>query len=211
MKKLLMLLCVFILSMNVMAQNKRDKYLAPSLSVAYGNQSYSFYLFNTAYYYREKPVDFSLNPSCEFGYFPINNFRLGIAIGLPFSVFPAFHYDNKWEIDYALGVSVKPNIAYYVRLTDRLYYAPEIGFKYELWNWFDYIGSILEFENGLYQTISVYINLFDLEFRVNEKLAIGVGLGSLYYSNAKAIWDHNTNSLWNFNFTNSSVSVRFYL
>ncbi len=211
MKKLLMLLCVFILSMNVMAQNKRDKYLAPSLSVAYGNQSYSSYLFNTAYYYREKPVDFSLNPSCEFGYFPINNFRLGIAIGLPFSVFPAFHYDNKWEIDYALGVSVKPNIAYYVRLTDRLYYAPEIGFKYELWNWFDYIGSILEFENGLYQTISVYINLFDLEFRVNEKLAIGVGLGSLYYSNAKAIWDHNTNSLWNFNFTNSSVSVRFYL
>ena len=206
-----MLLCVFILSMNVMAQNKRDKYLAPSLSVAYGNQSYSSYLFNTAYYYREKPVDFSLNPSCEFGYFPINNFRLGIAIGLPFSVFPAFHYDNKWEIDYALGVSVKPNIAYYVRLTDRLYYAPEIGFKYELWNWFDYIGSILEFENGLYQTISVYINLFDLEFRVNEKLAIGVGLGSLYYSNAKAIWDHNTNSLWNFNFTNSSVSVRFYL
>lgn len=211
MKKLLMLLCVFILSMNVMAQNKRDKYLAPSLSVAYGNQSYSSYLFNTAYYYREKPVDFSLNPSCEFGYFPINNFRLGIAVGLPFSAFPAFSYNDNWEIDYALGVSVKPNIAYYVRLADRLYYAPEIGFRYELWNWFDYFGSILEFENGLYQTVSVYVNLFDLEFRVNEKLAIGVGLGSLYYSNAKAIWDHNTNSLWNFNFTNSSVSVRFYL
>ena len=211
MKKAVILIVLIILSINVFAQNKGDKYLAPSLSVTYGDQSYSSYLFNTAYYYREKPIDFSLNPSCEFGYFPINNFRLGIAVGLPFTVFPAFYHDNKWEIDYAIAVSVKPNIAYYVRLADRLYYAPEIGFKYELWNWFDYIGSILEFENGLYQTVSVYANLFDLEFRVNEKLAIGVGLGSLYYSYAKSLWDHNSNSIWNFSFTNSSVSVRFYL
>ena len=211
MKKIVIFIVLIILSITVFAQNKGDKYIAPCLSVAYGNQSYSSYLFNTTNYSRVRPCDFSLNPGCEFGYFPINDFRLGIAVGLPFSAFPAFSYNDNWEIDYALGVSVKPNIAYYVRLADRLYYTPEIGFRYELWNWFDYIGSILEFENGLYQTISVYANLFDLEFRVNEKLAIGVGLGSLYYSRAKSLWDHHSNSLWNFSFTNSSVSVRFYL
>ena len=210
MKKIVLFSGLIILSINVFGQNKGDKYLAPNLSVAYGNQSYSS-IFHVPYYYSVKPYDFSLNPGCEFAYFPINNFRLGIAVGLPFTVFPAFYHENKWETDYAIGVSVKPNIAYYVRLADRLYYAPEIGFKYELWNWFDYIGSILEFENGLYQTVSVYANLFDLEFRVNEKLAIGVGLGSLYYSYAKSLWDHNSNSIWNFSFTNSSVSVRFYL
>ena len=209
MKRLVLLIGLIILSINVFAQNKGDKYLAPSLSVTYGNQSYSTY-FNTVYYQSEKPCDFSLKPSCEFGYFPANNFRLGIGLGLPFSAFPASYYSDG-DVDFALGVSINPNIAYYVRLADRLYYTPEIGFKYELWNWFDYFGSILEFENGLYQTVSVYANLCDLEFRVNEKLAIGVGLGSLYYSYAKSLWDHNSNSLWNFSFTNSSVSVRFYL
>ena len=142
MKKIVLFIGLVILSITVFAQDKGDKYLAPNLSVAYGNQSYSS-LFNTTFYYSERPYDFSLNPSGEFAYFPINNFRLGIAVGLPFSVFPAFYHNYEWEIGYALGVSVKPNIAYYVRLTDRLYYAPEIGFKYELWNWFDYIGSIL--------------------------------------------------------------------
>ena len=211
MKKIFLLVCIVVLSMSVYAQKKGDKYIAPSLAVSFGKQ-YATYTTSYEVYHASKPYDISLTPSCEFGFFPANNFRIGLFFGIPFSAYPSSQDEqdeSKWDFDYTLGIAFNPNMAYYVRITDRLYYTPEIGFKYELWNSFDYIEEIFELE--LYRSISVYVNLFDLEFRVNEKLAIGVGLGSFYYTHVKELGSHLSNSLWYFSFNHSMVSVRFYL
>ena len=210
MKKFALLIGIVILSMSVYAQNKGDKYIAPSLAVSFGKQ-YATYTTSYEAYHASKPYDLSITPSCEFGFFTYDNFRLGLCIGVPFSAYPASQHNDEetWDFDYTLGVAINPNMAYYVRLAEKLYYTPEIGFMFQLWNDFEDIEEI--FEPNLYRSFSVYINLFDLEFRVNEKIAIGVGLGSFYYTHAKELGGKLSNSLWYFNFNNAMASVKFYL
>lgn len=212
MKKFALLIGMLVLTMNVFAQNKGDIYIGPSLSASYGKQYAAYYTSYQAYY-ASKPYDFSLNPSCEFGFFVANNFRLGVALGIPYSAYVDVETEDGWDIDYSLGISINPSMAYYVRLADRLYYTPEIGFKCEVWTDFPRLQDFTDFENN-YFGFSVYANLFDLEFRVNEKLALGVGVGSIYYTHARKLRSASgilENSLWYINFNNGMVSVKFYL
>ncbi len=73
---------------------------------------------------KDIPQEKSFNFSVEYGAFILNNFRIAPVVGLE-------HYKSSNESSlYNVGNSyfVNPNLSYYVRLTDKLYYVPEIGF-----------------------------------------------------------------------------------
>ena len=77
----------------------------------------------------------------------------------------------------------------------------------------DYVDNV--HHNGLnykghYRGFSIYANLFGLEYRVSKKFAIGVGVGSIYYTLMKDDQRY-VYEVWQFTFNNANVSAKFYL
>ena len=213
MKKSIIFILFAVISMGVFGQDKGEKYLAPSISASFGRQyaSYTYNHYNT--YYASEPLNISIDQSLEFGYFFADDWRFAIALSVSYAGIPKSQEDDKWIFSHTIGVYTNPSFAYYVPLySDKLFYTPEIGFRmgYE----FDFVDY--RYHNGLdykgyYRGITVYANLFGLEYRVSKKFAIGVGVGSIYITYMKNEDKTYTYKWWQFTFNNATVSAMFYL
>lgn len=205
----LLMLC----SLVAFGQNKGDKYVAASFGASFGSQTYQSYdgTYTTS---QNSPLTTTLCVQGEFGYFIADNIRFALAIGVPFSSTPRELSGNSWLMSKTISFQINPNIAYYFRLTDSLYYTPEVGFTYEF-------GSVKEDMTASatysldYSGWDIYANLLALEFRVNSKFAIGVGFGSIGYSDGKITDKGSANyfstSQFRCNLNSGSVHFRFYL
>ena len=211
MKRLTIIISLVVLSISVFAQKEGEKYLAPSIFTSFGRQ-YVRYTNYLEHYNASKPLDILVTPSCEFAFFPLDNWRFAFAIGIPFYASPDQEYASGWEYDYIMAVTFNPNVAYYVRLTDHLYYTPEVGIKYEYGKESDSFSSIFSRTTPSYWGITAGVNLFGLEYRVSEKIAISVGISSIYYTFARESGSQYSSSYWQFGINNgTTVSALFYL
>jgi hypothetical protein len=214
MKRILLVVATLLVCVSLSAQNKGEMFIAPTIGASFGSQNSKFFDgVNTTT--DKKPMTTSLSGQGEFGYFVANNLRLAFDLGVSFSTTPNAQIGSRWLRSNTVSFMLNPNVAYYVRLADRLYYTPEIGVFYEFgFNKEDLTTSTTD--NTRYSGWGLYTNLLALEYRVNQKIAIGVIIGGLDYSSMReksndvpnVYSDHRQFVL---DLNSASVSVYFYL
>ena len=213
MKRIILLSILLCGTLSLSAQNKGDKYLAGSFGLSFGNQEQE--LSNGAVSTTtSQPLSTSFNLMGELGYFIADNLRVGLALGVPFNSSPSNQTDDgTWLKTNTLGFQINPSIAYYVKMAENLYYTPEIGGSYEIGSYKEQLTKNNTY-NADYSGWDLYFHFLAMEYRVNEKFALGVGIGTLGYVNAK-VTDKDTDAFLGtsqlvFDFNSASVSARYY-
>lgn len=209
--KKLFLLCLLILSMNVFAQNKGDKYFLASGTFSFGQvRTQSF--VNNHVYGSVRPMNRYLEGIVGFGYFVANAFRLEFAVSLYNEKDPTEKSGSVWLYDTFKGILFNPNLSFSVKLADKLYYTPEFGVGLDLGNYGyqpTYSGN---FEYP-YRGFSLYVNLLALQYRISEKFGLGMVIGNARFSNCKYYDGDNVFSEVNqyvFNLNQASINAYFY-
>lgn len=213
MKRIIIAVAALFACVALSAQSKGEMYIDASLGASFGTENVESYdgsyTTNTS-----NPLSTTFSVMGEFGYFIADNVRLALAIGVPYSSSPITKNGSTWLHRNAIGVKINPNIAYYVKLTDIFYYTPEVGFSYELGTLKEDMTASTSM-NLNYNGWDIYANILALEFRVSPKLAIGVGIGSISYSNVKftekGAVEYIKDGQFRFNLNDASVHARFYL
>ena len=196
MKRILCVLLALTACVSLSAQQQGDK------SVSF----YAGFNFSTI-------PSASLNLQAEFGYFVVDNLRTSFAVGLPFSstVLSKVGTENLKQNN--IGVYFNPNVAYYFKLADNIYYTPELGVGFELGS-FKYKTPSTVLVNGKYNGFYTYLYPIYFEIRVNARMAIGLALGELYYENFKYrdgadVIDRS--NYFSFSLNSGSLCWRYYL
>lgn len=212
MKKYLLSAVALFACIALSSQSKGEKYVAASVSSSFGNdkiERYDGYVTSNG----SSPLTTSINAKGEFGYFVFDNVRLALALGVPYSSSPLSQSGDTWLKQNIIGFQINPNVAYYVRLADNLFYTPEIGFDYELGSVREDVTTSISV-NSEYNGWAVYANILAIELRVSQKLAIGAGIGAVSYSNGKYTQKGSEAYLkdnqFRFDFNNSAVHIRLY-
>ena len=212
MKRLVLFAVAMFIGLASFAQKKGDMFISGSISADFGTQTTSLSDggHSTSV---SMPLPTRIGFGVEYGYFVVDNLKLGMSMSVPLTSTPVEEVDGKWLKDKASGFAINPNVAYYVRLADRFYYTPEVGVSVNF-------GSLKEqlSKSETYKTPfwgwDVYANLLALEFRVSEKIAIGaivsgISYGSAIYTNVDTEAKATINQ-FKFDLNNSSVHFRFY-
>ena len=176
MKKFILLFTTAILmsAVTVQAQQKGDLFVGGNLGFIISSTSVEGF--------SDTGVSFNLTP--EVGYFPINNLKIG------------------GQISYSLSNSthtllIMPNIGYYLRLCDNIYYTPTFSIGYAYTNNSDYGIS------GL----GLQLDLFSVECKIYKQCALSINALSLSY----AILSKDGISANNVSFgINPTVGFRYY-
>jgi hypothetical protein len=203
MKKLLLLFGVVILSFNVFAQNKGDKYV-----MALMNASFKKVSSNST----EEPWSAYLGLGTGFGYFIDKNCRLELDLGVYYQNDPIELLNAAWLYDYYKGFTVCPNYSYYVKLAERFYYTPEIGVNLEFGT-YSYEKNHSTTWDFPYKGFSIYANLLALSYRAGSHFALWVNVGDFGFSQMKYYDDESPvlmgQSLY-FRLNSGSVGAHFY-
>ncbi len=212
MKRILVISALLLGSIAMSAQSRGEKYIAGSIGASFGSQNSEFYdgSYTTT---ANQPLSTTLSIQAEFGYFVADNLRLALAIGVPFTSSPTSQSGSTWLKTNTLGFQINPNIAYYVKLADRLYYTPEIGGAIEFGTYKEEMTASSSYNASTFGW-DIYANLLAFEFRVSPKFALGVGVGSISYVKAK-INDKSSsayisNGQFHFNLNDAAVHARLY-
>ena len=159
MKKLLLSIIFLCSVATLSAQYKGDIYVGGRVGVS----TASVFVEK----YKETSVGFGIAP--EFGYFALNNFRVGASLG--------YNMENKTHT-----FEVMPNIAYYVEICDEFYYTPEIELGL----------SISINDNVAIPGMGIGLSLGSFEFRPTPRFGMSVNLLSLSYA-VYSYEDHDNN------------------
>ena len=178
--KKLFLICLVILSMNAFAQSKGDKYFLLSGCVSFGEVK-SFSYINNHVDGLAQPMNRYLSASVGFGYFIDGDFRMELVVSLYNEKDPVEQSGSHWLYDTFKGVTFNPNFSFNIKLADKLYYAPEFGASFDL-GYYNYQQTYSGSFEYPYRGYSFYIHLLALEYRVNEKLGIGMSIGTAQYT-----------------------------
>ena len=166
----------------VSAQNKGDMYVGGILGIS----TSSFSADDTS----TSNTSFQITP--EFGYFVRDNLRIGGLLG--YSIAPLNGRTSH-------TVTIGPNVAYYVKLCDRIYYVPEIGlgFAYASFVGSSGVGLASEFKFGAF------------EYRHSEKWSLSLNLMSLDYTTLSFSGENATSNDVAFQLGISpTVGIKFY-
>lgn len=211
MKKFYLLTLIMSMCVTSLAQTKGDMFISGSIAVEGGKQTVKW--SEDSYSESESsPLDFLFQGGIEFGYFLANNFKVGLSVYIPYLATPTDKDGGKWLKNQTLGIGLNPNIAIYTHITDRFYYAPEIGAQFEFGRYLEKLSNSEMYLYG-YSGWGAYLNLISFEFRVSHKLAIGIHSGSLSYISATINYDDDfafTTSQIKFNLNRAGISARIY-
>lgn len=212
MKKILFVAATIFVSIAMSAQSKGEMYIAGSLSASFGNQTTKSYN-GTNTITQDGPLQSEVGFRAEFGYFASDNLRFALGMGVPYVSTPNSLSGDTWLKSKGIGFLISPNIAYYTRIADRLYYNPEIGYTFETGSYKQDLTTSTTY-NAHYNGHVVYLQLLSLEFRASQKFAIGIGIGGLSYTYLK-IKDKDSDSYvsnrqFKFDLNKANVHVSFY-
>jgi hypothetical protein len=209
MKKILLSAAILFACMTLSAQNKGDKFMAVSFSGAVNSS-------------KEITADGASNSSGiqayggilgEFGYFAANNLRLAFCFGPMLSSYPSSLSETPGLRNNSVSFQLNPNIAYYVKITDRLYYTPEIGFLYQIGAAKDYLNASTP-KKSTFQVFEGYSNVISFEFKVSPKIALGVYAGSIYYAVTKereqGASAYSFTKEFSLDLYSAAIDIRFY-
>jgi outer membrane protein W len=213
MKKLLLIIAVVIISTSAFAQNKGDKYLMAGASASFGTMKMSVTNGNQSVNSTE-PMNTTFGLQVGYGLFAADNIRFELGVGVSYQSEPTTQSGNLWLHNKTMMAELCPNVSYYLKITDKFYYTPEVGVSL--------IMGSTENEQSVSQStkyktygLGVYGNLCAFEFRATDKVALGVNVGYLHFLHLKmpnAV--NNLDVIGNeigFNLNNLSVVARFYL
>lgn len=182
MKKLFISIVALCAVFNLSAQNKGEKYVGGNLGIA----TTSLIVDGES----ASAIKFAIVP--EFGYFVADKFKVGVSLG----------YGIESETH---TLEIMPNIEYYARICDGLYYTPGLG-----------IGFVAGFSEGMAMPgFGLSLSLGSFEFRPTPKFGMSVGLLSLSFVHMTYKDDYygfklNSNGV-NFNLgINPSVGFKYY-
>lgn len=194
MKRLVLLIGVIILSVNVFAQSKGEIYVLTSALASFGkmrSESTITLIGNQTYTVTsEQPMNTNLEFDLGFGWFVAKNFRLELALGAYSEKEPREKQEDVWLNNRNKGFLINPSLSYYVKLTDRLYYAPEVGACFDLGT-YSYDETPNRVTESPYKGYSLYFGFLNLQFRASQHFALGVSVGALQYSHYRYYYDGN--------------------
>jgi hypothetical protein len=154
------------------AQEKGDKFVGGNLKFSVSSAGSNGFM-NTGTY-------FSIAP--EFGYFIADRVKVGCELGYEVS-------------SNAHTIALTPNIAYYLPITDKLHYKPQLNIG-------GGIGIYSGYEAGVF---NLGLELASFEYRPTERLGISTSLANLSYSLIDKTNNVNFNILYS-----PSVGFHYY-
>ena len=108
---------------------------------------------------------------------------------------------------------LKPYLSYYVKLTDRFYYKPEVGVSLEMGK-SKYHETQYLTEEYPYKSWGFYANFFALEYRVSQRFAVDATVGQLSRMQSKMDVGTSgttvTSKQWHFDFNSCEVAAKIY-
>ncbi len=177
---LLIILCMTASMTTLYAQNKGDIFLG---GIAGGGISTNFI---------DGQADASIanvNATIEVGYFVANRLKIGAEVGYALTA-----GDSNIHV-----LTIGPNMTYYAKLAEKLYYTPSLT-----------VCFALGFADGIsIPGLGVGLNLFSMEFRPTRRLGFTASLASMNYV---ALSDEGiTSSTLGINIgINPSVGFKYY-
>lgn len=126
--------------------------------------------------------------SFEFGYFIANKLKLGAEASYGFSA-------DSFNIH---AITIGPNITYYARLTDNIFYTPSLTVCFAM------AAAVGETIPGF----GIGINLFALEFRPTKRLGFTASVASMSYTE---LFDYEATSTFGINLgVNPTIGFKYY-
>ncbi len=213
MKKVIILLAAALMAGSAaFAQSKGDMYVGGGLTLGAGSTNYSEGAYSVK---GTNPTTFTIAPS--FGYFVLDNLRVGAGLSLGITGQSTGEGDSKVRNNRTTFL-VGPQVAYYLRLSDKLYYTPELGIYGGAVTETYKAGSVKVSQSG--GAFKLGLSLAQVEFRATDKLAFAVDVMNLSYMNLSTkVDDVNEDgepiktkvSEGTFNFDiNATLAVRYY-
>lgn len=214
MKRLVLLIGIVIFSMNAIAQDRGDMYILTSATASFG-RSYgnTFDNHGIPVSTTEKPLNTYLGVDLGFGCFVAKNFRLELSLGAYYERDPREKAtSDSWLSNKYRGITVCPNLSYYVKLADRFYYTPEVGVAFDLGKYVydETLAISWEFP---YRGYSIYANLIAFMYRVGPHFALSAIVGDLsythrsYYDDGVVVYSGGASG---FNLNSGSVAAQIY-
>ena len=215
MKKSLLIFVISLVSILTWGQSKGDIYVSLT-GVASLGKDYTATTLNGVVTKDSAPGTTSLAIQGEVAYFVADNWRVSLGFGVPYtSTRKGKDSHDKWLYDTVKGLQVAPSISRYFRLTDCLYYTPEIGGAYEFGKMSEEVTSGTGYTRD-YTGWALYACFLAFEFKVGNKISLGVGLGDVSYVSARTSYAIGTGDLiaesgeLKFNFNVSQIAFRYY-
>jgi len=215
MRKTLLILTLGLVSVLGWGQSKGDVY-ASITGVASLGKDYGKSTFDGSTTKYTVPGTTTLAIQGEISYFLLDNWRVALCIGVPYSSSPKGKDSNgKWFYDTSLGFQVSPSISRYFRLTDNFYYTPEIGGIYEFGKMAEEVSAGVGYTRN-YKGWGLTACFLAFEFKAGKNISLGVGIGDVSYVNARMSYDIGGTSVvadageLKFNFNVSQVALKYY-
>ena len=212
MKKLVLLIGIVILSMNVFAQERGDKYFVTSASASFGSLYQKISNGHQSIIF-EQPMETDLGLQLGFGWFVAKNFRLELCLNANYEQVPREQSGDKWLNNTWTAVGLAPSLSYYVRLADRFYYTPEIGVNFAFGK-YTFEQDSQPSEDYNYKGYELYANLLAFRYRVTPKFSLGVIVSDARYNRSKYYnfsEIYSINKAFRFNLNYVAVDATFYL
>ncbi len=203
MKKIIFVVAAVLAGQVAFAQSKGDMYVGGGLTFGAGSVSTKMTAGGVSTTDKAPAATtFTISPS--FGYFVADNLRVSVSL--------SYGLESQKSGDTRNNTStflVGPEVAYYIRLADRLYYTPELGIYGGVASEAYKTGSVKESVNM--GAFGIGLNIVQVEFRPTEKLGFSVNVMGLNYVNmSKKIDGVNVSAnVLDFNF-DASLAVRYY-
>lgn len=212
MKKIALLIGIVFLSMNIFAQNKGEMYVLTSASASFGKMTgEEVYGFQSNETYQQ-PMDTYFDLSLGYGVFVAQQFRLELALSAYSQRYPQEETGGVWLNNTYKGLYVAPSLAYYFKLADRFYYAPEIGASLD-YGKYSHETTVNSSTTFPYKGYILYANWLSFQFRVSDHFALGIQAGDLQYSHRMYYYKHKRYYLsesLGFRWNRGSINALFY-
>lgn len=212
MKKFFLIVSLCFFSTVSFAQSKGDQFFSATLGFEFGTQKTKLAVGSISES-ASNPLAASFSIGAEYSYFVCKNFKLGIGLYLPYSYTPLQKQNDEWLKSTTFGVGINPNISYYARINDYLYYTPELGAAFEYGNYSEDLSYYSSYNTRCIGW-GAYLNLLSFEVKASDDYALGFSMGALEYSAAriknKDTDTKLTTSVFRCNFNKASIHFRVY-
>lgn len=182
-----------------------------------GSFTADFGLYKTSSSNRENPASEFKPISAEYyfeagyGYFVADNVRVGAYLSVPYYSYPTVKDGDKWLKDKVISVDVTPHVAYYLKLADKFYYTPEVG---AVLSWGRSTMQWEPSETTVVPTTAwgIYMDLFAVEYKVTDKIALGASLGGPSYFRVTEKYGAESvkTDQFLFDFSGATLSFNYY-
>lgn len=207
-RTLLTLVAIVAVALSASAQQQGEQTVGFNLGYNTGKTTTKFQVNDQKSNDATVPGGDNLSVGLEYGYFVIDNLRIGGRID----------YGYTANGDKSHSLSIMPNVAYYVRLADNFYYTPNfsIGFGLGTTGKSEYTD-----ESFTMCGLATELQPLAVEFRPTERFAMSVSLCSLQYayladSDSKTVLGNEittkvSGSAFNFNLlANAQIGFKLY-